>query len=170
MAGVKGRSGGQRSGAGRPPNTLRVLKLHGGRDRAVARPEAVPVVPITAPDGLDASLQAIWDAHAPHAIKAGTLVPGTVSAFLRLCKAVRRHDRMEAVIDSDGMTYLEVTIDGAGQEHNKVLAHPLIGKAQTLDASIRSWFKDFGLNPFGKPLVDLTPKVEDPFAEFDVAQ
>ena len=93
------------------------------------------------------------------------MVPGTVSAFLRLCQAVVKHAKMDEQVERDGYTYLKVTIDGSGQEHTEVKAHPLIGKAQTLDNQIRAWFKDFGINPFGKPLA-APVKAEDPFEEF----
>jgi hypothetical protein len=51
-----------------------------------------------------------------------------------------------------------------------VKAHPLIGKAQTAENQIRSWLKDFGMNPFGKPLADMTPQPNDAFAEFETVE
>jgi len=165
MPGAKGRSGGLRSGAGRKPATARILALHGGRDRGVKRPQAVEAAVVAVPDGLPEDVSAVWLDLAPHATTAGTLIPSMVPAFLRLCRAVVKHARWEAQIATDGDTYLKVTIDGAGTEHTEVKAHPLIGKSQTLDNQIRGWFKDFGINPFGKPLT-APAKAEDPFEEF----
>lgn len=167
MAGAKGRSGGQRSGAGRKAATARILALRGGQDRGVVRPVEASPVPVRLPEGLSLEIAAVWDNLAPHAIKAATLVAGTVPAFVRLCQAVVKHGQLDAQIAHDGLTYLKVTIDGAGQEHTEIKAHPLISRAESMDNKIRGWFKDFGINPFGKPLADATPKPADPFAEFE---
>lgn len=165
MAGTKGRSGGLRTGAGRKPQTARVLNLRGGRDRAVARPAAVPSAPVAMPEALPPEVQAIWVELAPHAMAAATLTAGMVPSFVRLCRAVAKQARWEAQIARDGDTYLKVTIDGSGQEHFEVKAHPLISKAQGLESQIRAWMKDFAINPFGKPLAVAEPAA-DPFAEF----
>ena len=160
-------SGGVRSGAGRKPHSAKILNLHGGRSaKGVKRAqEAAEAVPVVVPETLEAEIAAVWADLAPHATTAGTLIPSMVPAFLRLCRAVVKHARWEAQIATDGDTYMKVTIDGAGTEHTEVKAHPLIGKSQTLDNQIRGWFKDFGINPFGKPLT-APAKAEDPFEEF----
>jgi hypothetical protein len=130
--------------------------------RPVSSPAAVAV-----PQGLPATVEAVWLELAPHARHAGTLVASTAVAFRRLCEAVVTHQRMQAQIERDGLTYLKVTIDGAGQEHQEIKAHPLISRAETLDNKIRAWFKDFAINPFGKPLAEAIPTPADPFAEFE---
>lgn len=170
MAGSKGRSGGSRSGAGRKPNTARVLHLHGGadRDRATSRAAGVDLEPVPMPDGLTPDVMAVWASLAPHATLAGTLVAGTVPAFLRLCRAIVKHTLMEAQIERDGLTYLKVTIDGSGQEHTEIKAHPLLSRAETVDTKIRGWMKDFAINPFGKPIAT-QKKPDDPFGEFEQA-
>ena len=157
--------GGARVGAGRKPKTARILDLHGGRERGIKRAQPFEAVPVAVPGALEASVAAVWSELAPHATTAGTLIPGTATAFQRLCQAIVKHAKMDAQVERDGYTYLKVTIDGSGQEHTEVKAHPLIGKAQTLDNQIRAWFKDFGINPFGKPLAQ-PAKAEDPFEEF----
>lgn len=161
-------SGGRRPGAGRKPNTARVLALRGGRERQVSRPVEQPAK-VEQPVDMAAEVAAVWAELAPSALKAGTLVPTTAAAFRRLCQAVVSHGQMQAQIERDGLTYLKVSVDGAGVEHSEVKAHPLISRAQALDNAIRAWFKDFGINPFGKPLADVTPKPADPFAEFERA-
>ena len=167
MAGAKGRSGGHRSGAGRKAANAATVALQGGRDLGVVRPVELEAVPVERP-AADGGVQQVWDDLAPHATKAGTLVPETAAAFLRLCQSVVKHAEMEAQIQRDGLTYLKVTIDGSGQEHTEIKAHPLISRAETLDNKIRGWFKDFAINPFGKPLSAAVPKPENPFARFGV--
>lgn len=155
-----------RSGAGRKPHSAKILDLHGGRSaNGVNRPRTAEAASVPTPASLGVDIEAVWADLAPHATTAGTLIPSMVPAFLRLCRAVVKQGRWEAQIARDGDTYLKVTIDGSGQEHTEVKAHPLIGKSQTLDKDIRGWFKDFGINPFGKPLA-VQQKAVDPFEEF----
>lgn len=164
-------SGGARVGTGPKPRDIRAAWLggHAGKRSHRAAPEQPERAPVARPEGLAADIEAVWDDLAPHAIQAGTLVPGTVPAFLRLCQAILKHAQMEQKIAQDGLTYLKVTIDGSGQEHTEIKAHPLISRASSLDNSIRAWFKDFAINPFGKPLAAATVKPADPFAKFGAA-
>ena len=164
MAGVKGQSGGHHSGAGRKPDAARVIQLHGSRDRGAVRMPAPVVVPC--PEGLRADVAAVWAELSPHAAQMGTLAPSTSTAFLRLCQSVVKHAEMERQIEKDGLTYLKVSVDGAGVEHTEVKAHPLIARAQTLDNAIRSGLKDFAINPFGKPLLAVEAP-QDEWAEFE---
>jgi phage terminase small subunit len=114
MSGAKGRSGGFRSGAGRKPNADGLARLHGARDRGAVRPSSQVGDQMPQPDGLSPEVAAVWRKLAPHAVKAGTLVPGTAAAFSRFCVAIVRHAKIEAQIEKDGLTYLKVTIDGSG--------------------------------------------------------
>lgn len=164
MSGVAGRSGGTRAGSGEKPSEARVLGLIGGRRGEGV--ELAPPVEIPCPDWLGAEAKAVWAELAEHAIKARTLVPSTVVAFTRLCKAVVRHAEMEAQIAKDGLTYLKVTVDGSGQQHDELKAHPLISRAGSLESSIKAWMKDFALHPFGKPVIEVKAKAVDPFAKF----
>jgi len=146
------------------------LALHGGRVRSeTAKREqtaaTVPQEPVNTPEALSDAQKAVWNDLAPHATKAGTLTPATATSFQRLCAAIVKHARWEAQIGTDGDTYLKVTIDGAGQEHTEVKAHPLIAKSQALDKDIRGWMKEFIISPVGKPIVQ-PAKAEDPFGEF----
>lgn len=164
MAGAKGRSGGQRSGAGRKASEARLLGLIGGR--AKVQQEEVLASPVACPEDFTPEQEAVWAELAEHAIKARTLVPGTVSAFSRLCKAVVRHAKMESQIERDGFTYLKVMVDSSGQEHTEVKAHPLISRAASAETMIRGGLKDFAICPFGKALVEAVAKPVDRFAKF----
>lgn len=163
MPGVKGRSGGMRSGAGRKASAARVLNL---RSRDQVTEPMVSAVAVAMPDGLGPTVSLVWAEYAPHALRAGTLTPSTASAFLRLCQSIVSYDQMQAVIGTDGLTYLKYTADPSGTEHAEVKAHPLIGKAAALQMLIRAWLKDFLVHPFGKPMPESVQKPEDPFAKF----
>lgn len=161
MSGARGRSGGHRSGAGGKLSEARILGLIGPRqDDAASVPE------IACPSGCSPEVAAIWADLAEHALKARTLVASTQTAFRRMCEAIARHAVMQQTIDADGLTYLKVTIDGAGSEHTEVKAHPLISRAASLENAIRSWMKDFAIHPFGKPVIEPKAAAVDPFAKF----
>ena len=164
MSGVKGQSGGQRAGAGEKPSEARVLGLIGKKHGEAV--EQAPIAEIACPEALGDATKAVWAELAGHALKARTLVPSTVSAFVRLCQAIVKHAEMEAYIARDGMTYLKVSVDGAGVEHQEIKAHPLISRAGSLETSIKAWMKDFALHPFGKPVIEVKPTAVDPFAKF----
>jgi terminase small subunit-like protein len=171
MTAVKGRSGGARSGAGRKPTSARVLRLHGSRRapaEAFEAPAVDPLPELEAPAALSAEERAVWDVLAPLARAAGTLTAAMVPAFARLCRLIVRAERWERTIAADGETCTRVTVDG-GRESSELKAHPLIARAQVLEASIRGAMKDFAINPFGKPVTSAAaPAVPvDPFAEFE---
>src|SRR5262245_32040037 len=128
-------SGGSRSGTGSKLSEERVLGLIGPKKtQDVPSPVDVPL-----PAGTPDDVAAIWAELAPHALESRTLVPSTATAFLRLCKAIVRHAVMEVQIEKDGLTYLKVSVDGAGVEHSEVKAHPLISRAGSLESSIKAW-------------------------------
>src|SRR5712671_5989268 len=131
MAGVKGYSGGLRVNAGRPrkDKTLGWLGGHSGkRGKAPAKPTAVPVLPVVPMPELPAEQQAVWSELAPHAREARTLIPSTAGAFRDLCEAIVLKRALLARIEQDGLTYLKVSVDGAGVEHTEIKAHPLLAQ------------------------------------------
>lgn len=164
MPGAKGRSGGHRSGAGGKLSEARILGLIG--PKVDAGQEAASLPEIACPADCSPEVAAIWAELAEHALRNRTLVASTQTAFLRMCQAIVRHAAMQGQIDRDGLTYLKVTIDGSGQEHTEVKAHPLISRASTLENAIRSWMKDFAIHPFGKPVIEPKQAAVDPFAKF----
>lgn len=164
MPGAKGRSGGHRSGAGGKLSEARILGLIG--PKADTGQEAASLPEIACPSDCSPEVAAVWAELAEHALRNRTLVASTQTAFLRMCQAIARHAKMQAQIDTDGLTYIKVSVDGAGTEHPELKAHPLISRASTLENAIRSWMKDFAIHPFGKPVVEPKAAVVDPFAKF----
>lgn len=160
-------SGGLRVGAGRKSKDLARKVLEGTatrRERAqgsVNPPEAVPM-----PAELGATEQRLWLELAPYATAARTLTPATSRAFRDLLQAILARDAMFAQIEKDGLTYLKVTVDGAGQEHTEVKAHPLISQHRGMMQRVEAGMARFRIAPTGKPIED-GPKPEDPFDEFE---
>lgn len=152
MAGVKGRSGGARVGAGRKRRDASAAWLAGGAKKPKAGPRAIPaitdVVPVssdapTCPKDVPADIAAVWRDLAPHAIKEGTLSHRTALAFRVLCQNVVLLDKLAAA-----------PLTCAGPDHRGMLARVEVGWAR------------FRLIPDGKPTVAEEAPVDE-WAEFD---
>jgi hypothetical protein len=124
-------------------------------------PEAVPM-----PADLPADQRQVWLELAPHAREARTLTHGTAQAFRDLCEAIVLKRSMLARLEADGLTYLKVTIDGSGQEHTEVKAHPLLAQHRGMMQRVEAGMTRFRLSPIGKEMATSEPEA-DPFAEFD---
>lgn len=125
--------------------------------------------PVEAPSGLPAEQRAVWLALAPHATAAGTLTAATSAAFADLCEAICLKRDMKTAIDEAGLTYLKVTIDGAGQEHQEQKAHPLLSRYVAQAVRVEAGQTRFMLTGTGKPAAVVAPP-EDQFSEFDGPQ
>ena len=146
--------GGARTGAGRKPKEDRprrpqrppnVVAIDGGR----AGEETVSGIP---PKDLPEDQQEFWRRNAPRAIAAGTLTPQSIEAFLLLCELDAEKRATKSTLDKDGRTYLDVTVDGSGQEHSSLKAHPLTTSYRQLAQRVEGLLARFGLAPFGKPI------------------
>lgn len=161
-------SGGMRLGSGRKSKDGRLLHLHGGKDRLHrGKPvELPPSAPVDPPKGLTEAQMRVWQELAPHAVAAHTLTPGTAGSFADLCRAIVTRDAMLAKIEEDGWTFIKVSVDGAGVEHQELKKHPLTSDQRGWEQRVEAGRARFRLAPMGKELVP-TAKPEDPFAEFD---
>jgi hypothetical protein len=113
---------------------------------------------LAAPESLPVAHQDVWRLYAPPAIEAGTLTPRTAGAFALLCKLIVMEQAVVAQIEADGWTFVKITIDGAGQEHQELKSHPLCSHHRGLVQRLETQMKNFGVMPFGKPIVDRKPK------------
>lgn len=152
MAGVKGRSGGPRVGAGRPrrDSAGTWLSGHSGKRgprpvRPVAPVEA-PVAKVKRPSHLDAEGLAVWTELAPHALELRTLTPATAMAFGDLCRAIVFERKLALS-----------PLAAAGADHRGMMARVEAGRAR------------FRLTPDGKPVVAVE-QPKDEWAEFDGPQ
>lgn len=168
-------SGGQRVGAGRKSKDSRAHFLGGnaGRRTKVTSAKDVALAEVSAP-AVDAPVDlssaelAIWNDLAPHATAAKTLVPQTIGAFRDLCEAIVLKREMIAQVKLDGMTYLKVSVDGAGVEHNEIKAHPLISQHRGMMQRVEAGRARFKLSPIGKEMIEIE-KPKDEWDEFDSA-
>lgn len=144
--------GGARVGAGRKPKRQReaareepttVVSIDGGRAGQLSR---MP------PKDLPSEQHEFWRRYAQLAIENGTLTTHTEPAFRLLCELEAEKLAVKSTIEKDGRTYLKVTIDGAGQEHQEVRPHPLKPDYSKLAKQIETLMGKFMLAPFGKPV------------------
>lgn len=165
-------SGGARVNTGPKPVDDATMALRGSRPRrkpalATSRPTAQAVMEVVAcPDDLPTDQKAVWDALAPEAMKQHTLTSATASAFRDLCEAIVIKRLMLAQIQADGMTLVDVSVDGAGVEHQSLKAHPLLAKHQGMMVRVEAGMARFLLTATGKPSV-VTEEPVDEFSEFD---
>ena len=150
-------SGGGRTHAGRKPLDANLASVRGSRDRGT-RPStdvlaaAVADLPVVdAPADLTEAQAAVWAELAPHALRLLTLTPETAMAFRDLCEAVVERRGMAATIAADGRTYQKTTVDGAGQEHTELKAHPLITHERGMRQRVEAGMARFRLTADGKP-------------------
>jgi phage terminase small subunit len=147
--------GGARVGAGRKPT--RPFSIVGGSEN---EPDQAPETPKVGADGLlsaeppkdlPAEQRGFWQRYASLAIERRTLTPHTVPAFRLLCELEAEKEAVKRTIDKDGRTYIKVTVDGSGQEHEELKAHPLKTDYSRLAKQITDLMLKFMLSPFGKP-------------------
>ncbi len=159
-------SGGFRANAGRKSKSARVLALHGGRDR---KPKPIvpegPPVPVDMPQGLPTDQQTVWTELAPLALEQRTLTPATAGSFRDLCHAIVVRDGLLATIQAQGWTFLKISVDGAGVEHQELKKHPLVADHRGWEQRVEAGRARFRLAPIGKEIV-VAAKAADPFEEF----
>jgi hypothetical protein len=110
-----------------------------------------------------------WCRYGALAIEKRTLTVHTVAAFRLLCELEAEKQATKATIMKDGRTFLKVTVDGAGVEHQELKAHPLTGTYGRLAKAVEALLARFGLAPFGKAELPMVKKATaNPWA--DVAQ
>ena len=156
--------GGARVGSGRKPKTAKkpavpnnLVGIDGGRTGDLSA---------TPPADLPSEQHGFWKSYAPLAIEAGTLTPQTAGSFRLLCELDAEKTATKATLDKDGRTYIKVSVDGAGVEHDELKAHPLTGSYRQLAQRVEALMARFLLAPFGKPLPSAGKKkqVANPWA------
>ena len=138
--------GGRRTGAGAKP-TRPVMRRLGARAVSEAEDVGVSAIP---PEDLPAEQRDFWHRYAALAIEKRTLTVHTVGAFLLLCEMDAEKRATKATIEKDGRTYIKVTVDGTGTEHEELKAHPLTSAYGRLAKAVEALMARFGLAPFGK--------------------
>lgn len=156
--------GGARVGAGRKPRQrsapqpFEPVIIDGGKNAPTSADQSVPppalpgAISAEPPDDLPEAQHAAWRTFAAQAIEARTLAPRTVGAFRLLCKLVAMEQAISEQIGADGWTHVKCTVDGSGQEHQELKAHPLLTAHSRIAQRVEQLLARFQLAPFGKPV------------------
>ena len=162
-------SGGARFISGPAPLSDEEKALRGSRTRNKSKSgQSGPTPFLDAPEGANEATKGVWNELMPLACRARTLTDVTAPGFLELCRAVVRLRQMDARLEEEGLTQIKITIDGAGQEHQEVKAHPLVSQHRSMMQRVEAGYTRFCLTALGKPVVVEAVAEEDPFAEFEV--
>lgn len=141
--------GGARLGAGRKPQAMYVVPQ--GAAASTTGGEVIKGEPIPPPEHLSEAKRAVWERFAPQAHAIGTLIPGKEGGFELLCDVTAKYEAIERIIDTEGWTYLKVTIDGAGQEHQEQKRHTLWPQLAIFAVRRQQALKEFCLTANGRP-------------------
>jgi hypothetical protein len=107
--------------------------------------------PPPAPEHLSEAERAVWERYAPLAHGAGMLPPAKEPGFEHLCEIVATYQALKQRIDSEGWTFMKVTVDGSGQEHQEEKRHALWSQLQTFAVRRESALRSYGLFANGRP-------------------
>ena len=141
-------------GAGRKPkNPVTFVAIDGG---AKLTPESERL--LEPPDGLPPDQVPYWREYAPLAVRQRTLTEQTVPSFKLLCELEAEKRATKETIDRDGRTYIKCVVDGAGNEHQELKAHPLKRDYASLAKDVDRLMARFKLAPFGKPEMGTAPR------------
>jgi hypothetical protein len=142
--------GGARTGSGRKPKagkvppTVPFVSLPGGRAPETSAVSSIP------PEDLPLEAREFWHINAGLAIAQGTLTVNTVPSFRMLCQLDAVRQKRAKKIEDDGETFIKCTVDGAGNEHQELKAHPLTGPHDRIAKQVEALMARFKLAPFGK--------------------
>lgn len=130
------------------------MSLHASRlasahqvNQPTTEPEAIIM-----PADLPATQQPLWAELAPLAVEQRTLIPATVRSFCDLCRAIVMRDELLATIQRDGWTFIKVSVDGAGVEHQELKRHPLASELRGWEQRVEAGRARFKLAPMGKSI------------------
>lgn len=90
----------------------------------------------------DPQALAYWNTLVPSLAAAKLMTPLDISAFSRYCQSRARWDKMQALLDDDGVFYSVTTASGVVHR-----AHPASLLSKMLDSQLQALEDRFGLNP-----------------------
>lgn len=125
----------------------------GQKPRGADIPADAPFPEVEIPGGLLPEVVEVWERLAPFAIRERTLTPQTADRFALLCRAVIRERQMDAKIQDDGFTVINITTDVASSEqHRQIKPHPLLSAQRGMMQRVEAGLAAFKLAPTGRPI------------------
>ena len=84
----------------------------------------------------------------------------------RYCELWARSVELDQTLAREPLTFVKVTVDGAGQEHREVKKHPLLIEARGASLAVLKYLVEFGWTPASRGRVKI-PKTAETKAKGD---
>ena len=159
MPGIKGQRG-----TGPRAKTVRQHQLEGTKQKCRhdgyqnADP---PMGDPPKPEGLSEMAAAEWHRMCDRMRLAGTLATTDDAALLRYVRSFELVERLEAQLATEPLTFLKVTVDGSGQEHQEKKANPLVSKVLAAQPPVRALLAELGQTPASRARVRIPGASKD---------
>jgi len=114
----------------------------------------------TPPDGLGPAALGYWQYYAPLQVLRGLLTRTSRHILRNYCQLLAECDRVQVALEESAPLILTTTVDGAGNEHVKATANPLIAARLKLQQQLHTLENDLALNPATALRLPQTPEVE----------
>ena len=101
----------------------------------------------TPPDGLTVEAEAYWRYYAPLQVKSGLLTRSSRETLRSYCQVLVQRDRIEVELRTSPVLIISTVVDGAGNEHPKVSANPLLAAQRQTEATLHTLANDLCLSP-----------------------
>ena len=115
----------------------------------------------TPPVGLAGAALAYWHEYAPVQVQRGLLTLSSRNILRDYCELRVEKDRIQQALEESAPLILTTTVDGAGNEHIKATANPLINARLKVQQQLHTLENDLALNPATALRLPQTPEVEE---------
>lgn len=129
---------------GRKPQNSNVVPLTEDVRRLDFEASAKAKAKSLKPRGLDRDVSKVWDRLAPCVCHptVNRLAPHMVEAFVMLCRSIARHERLRAIIETEGETY-----ESASRNGSQLKSRPEVGQLNESFRQVLTLLRDYGLTP-----------------------
>lgn len=119
----------------------------------------------TPPEGMSAEALHYWAKYAALQVRKGILTEGSRDALRSYCQTLVHRDRVEKELQESAMLIVSTVVDGAGNEHPKVSANPLVSLLLKIEGTLHQLATGLVLTNAAAMRVPRVPEPEvDPLA------
>lgn len=101
----------------------------------------------TPPTGMAPEAEVYWRYIAPLQVKSGLLTLSSRETLRSYCQVLVQRDRIEDGLRTSPVLIVSTVVDGAGNEHPKVSANPLLAAQRQTEATLHTLANDLCLSP-----------------------
>lgn len=122
----------------------------------------------SAPDGLDAASLVYWVYYAPLQVRRGLMTESSRDLLQSYCQLLVQRDRIQVALRDSPVLIVSTVVDGAGNEHPKVSANPMLAAQRQTEQTLHTLANDLALAPAAA--IRLPPKAKADTDELDAWQ